>query len=59
MRHSLEKTGIVKEENLNELKRILLEDQQNQGDEGSVNKAIVLLDRNLNEFLKTYFNNNS
>ncbi|NEW81605.1 MAG: hypothetical protein GZ094_04480 [Mariniphaga sp.] len=54
--HSFEKTGNVKEVNLTELRMILLEDQQNQGDADPVGQAIELLDKDPEAFLKTYFN---
>ena len=56
MRCSLEKTEKVKEENLRELREILIKDQQNQGAENSIGQAINLLDKDLKKFLKTYFN---
>ena len=56
MRATFEKTGKVNESNLKELRTILLKDQQNQGGENEVGKAIDLLDKDLKKFLMVYFN---
>jgi len=56
MRATFEKTGKVNETNLKELRTILLKDQQNQGGENEVGKAIDLLDKDLKKFLMVYFN---
>ncbi len=56
MRKSLEKTGKVNEDNLSELKTILLKDQQNQGGENYIAEALALLDSDLKTFLHKYFN---
>lgn len=55
MRHSLDKKGVVNDANLNELKEVLLKDQQNQGTENPIGLAIGLLEKDMNMFLKTYF----
>lgn len=56
MRVTFEKTGKVNESNLKELRTILLKDQQNQGGENEIGKAIDLLDKDLKKFLLVYFN---
>lgn len=56
MRHSLVKTGKVNNTNLTELKAILIKDQQNQGEGNLLGSAIELLDKDLESFLKKYFN---
>jgi hypothetical protein len=56
MRHSLIKTGKVNNTNLTELKAILIKDQQNQGEGNLLGPAIELLDKDLESFLKKYFN---
>lgn len=56
IRHSLVKTGKVNNTNLTELKAILIKDQQNQGEGNLLGPAIELLDKDLESFLKKYFN---
>jgi len=56
MRRSISATGTVKEENLIELKELLITDKQNQGEPNFLAQAIDLLNKDLNEFLKVYFN---
>lgn len=56
MRRSLFAAGSVKEENLNELKELLIKDKENQGEPNFMGQAIDLLNKDLNEFLKVYFN---
>jgi hypothetical protein len=56
LRHSFEKTGKVNDANLSELRAILVKDQQNQGGENEIGKAIDLLDKDLKKFLDVYFN---
>jgi hypothetical protein len=56
MRVTFEKTGKVNESNLKELRTVLLKDQQNQGGENEIGKAVDLLDKDLKKFLLLYFN---
>ena len=44
-----------RQENITELRKILIKDQENEATYEPIASAIKLLDDNLNEFLKTYF----
>ena len=56
MRHSLQKWGMVKDENVQELKSLLIRDMQNQQTERKdMEDALQMLNNDLHRFLNTYF----
>jgi hypothetical protein len=55
MRNSLEAEEPFNQENLRELKELLLKDSANMINSAPINTAINLLNENVEKFLKTYF----